>query len=121
AASVDAACGMAEKDGIRGHVMIDASHANSGKDPMKQPAVLADVAAQIAGGDQRVTGVMIESHLVEGRQDLGKGELTYGQSITDGCLGWEETAAELEKLAAAVKARRAAASPAKPERGLADA
>ncbi|KIC11674.1 phospho-2-dehydro-3-deoxyheptonate aldolase [Leisingera sp. ANG-M1] len=110
AASVDAACQLAEKDGIRGHVMIDASHANSSKDPMKQPAVLADVAAQISGGDSRITGVMIESHLVAGRQDLGTGALTYGQSITDGCLGWEDTVAELEKLAEAVTARRAAAA-----------
>ncbi|NVK16895.1 MAG: 3-deoxy-7-phosphoheptulonate synthase, partial [Rhodobacteraceae bacterium] len=117
AASVDAACKLAEKDGIRGHVMIDASHANSGKDPMRQPAVLRDVAAQVAGGDSRITGVMVESHLVAGRQDLGKGALTYGQSITDGCLGWEDTVAELEHLAEAVAKRRAAA----PQAELAEA
>lgn len=105
--SVHAACQKAEQDGIRGHVMIDASHANSDKDPAKQPLVLADVSTQLRAGEQRITGVMIESHLVPGRQDLGKGELTYGQSVTDGCIGWEDTVAELRKLAEAVKLRRA--------------
>ena len=107
--SVDATCRMAEKDGIRGHVMIDASHANSGKDPEKQPDVLADVGGQIAAGDSRITGVMIESHLVGGRQDLGP-DMTYGQSITDGCLAWDATEVELRKLAQAVETRRAALS-----------
>jgi len=106
AASVDAACQKAEQDGIRGHVMIDASHANSDKDPAKQPLVLQDVGDQLRAGEQRITGVMVESHLVAGRQDLGKGDLTYGQSITDGCIGWEDTVTELRKLAEAVKARR---------------
>ncbi|WP_417714613.1 3-deoxy-7-phosphoheptulonate synthase [Pseudophaeobacter arcticus] len=110
AASVDAACQKAEQDGIRGHVMIDASHANSDKDPAKQPLVLQDVGDQLRAGEQRITGVMIESHLVAGRQDLGADPLTYGQSITDGCIGWEETVAELRKLANAVQARRAVPS-----------
>ncbi|MFW8596245.1 3-deoxy-7-phosphoheptulonate synthase [Cribrihabitans neustonicus] len=117
AGSVEAACKLAARDGIRPQVMIDASHANSGKDPLRQPQVLADVAGQIAGGDARITGVMIESHVVAGRQDLGQKPLTYGQSVTDGCLGWEDTAAELEKLAQAVKARRQRAE----RRELADA
>jgi 3-deoxy-7-phosphoheptulonate synthase len=107
AGSVDAACQKAEQDGIRGHVMIDASHANSEKDPAKQPLVLQDVGDQLRAGEQRITGVMVESHLVAGRQDLGKGDLTYGQSITDGCIGWDDTVTELHKLADAVKARRA--------------
>ncbi|WP_375699020.1 3-deoxy-7-phosphoheptulonate synthase [Pseudophaeobacter sp. TrK17] len=107
AGSVDAACRKAEQDGIRGHVMIDASHANSDKDPAKQPLVLQDVGDQLRAGEQRITGVMVESHLVAGRQDLGKGDLTYGQSITDGCIGWDDTVTELHKLADAVKARRA--------------
>jgi 3-deoxy-7-phosphoheptulonate synthase len=107
AGSVDAACQKAEQDGIRGHVMIDASHANSDKDPAKQPLVLQDVGDQLRAGEQRITGVMVESHLVAGRQDLGKGDLTYGQSITDGCIGWDDTVTELHKLANAVKARRA--------------
>jgi 3-deoxy-7-phosphoheptulonate synthase len=87
--------------------MIDASHANSDKDPAKQPLVLQDVGDQLRAGEQRITGVMVESHLVAGRQDLGKGDLTYGQSITDGCIGWDDTVTELHKLADAVKARRA--------------
>jgi 3-deoxy-7-phosphoheptulonate synthase len=107
AGSVDAACQKAEQDGIRGHVMIDASHANSDKDPAKQRLVLQDVGDQLRAGEQRITGVMVESHLVAGRQDLGKGDLTYGQSITDGCIGWDDTVTELHKLADAVKARRA--------------
>ncbi|MCG7573902.1 3-deoxy-7-phosphoheptulonate synthase [Phaeobacter sp. CNT1-3] len=107
ATSVDAACRMAEQDGIRPHVMIDASHANSGKDPMKQPMVLEDIAGQMEAGDTRITGVMIESNLVAGRQDLGDEPLTYGQSITDGCLGWDDTAFMLRRLAQAVETRRA--------------
>jgi 3-deoxy-7-phosphoheptulonate synthase len=107
AGSVDAACQKAEQDGIRGHVMIDASHANSEKDPAKQPLVLQNVGDQLRAGEQRITGVMVESHLVAGRQDLGKGDLTYGQSITDGCIGWDDTVTELHKLADAVKTRRA--------------
>lgn len=108
AGSVDAACMQAEKDGVRPQVMIDASHANSGKDPEKQPVVLADVAGQMASGDHRITGVMIESNLVGGRQDLVPGQLTYGQSITDGCIGWDDTVRQLERLAEAVTARREA-------------
>lgn len=110
--SVDAACRKAEMDGVRGHVMIDASHANSGKDPAEQPSVLADVGRQMSAGDTRITGVMIESNLVHGRQDLPKdgdlSTLTYGQSITDGCIGWEETTVVLRELAQAVVKRREA-------------
>ncbi len=108
--SVDAVCRKAQQDGIRPQVMIDASHANSGKDPMKQPMVLEDVAGQVAAGDGRITGVMIESHLVAGRQDLGAAPLVYGQSITDGCLGWDDTAQVLQQLAQAVERRRAAST-----------
>ena len=112
--SVDKACRTAEKDGIRGQVMIDASHANSGKDPEKQPEVLADVAGQIAVGDGRITGIMIESHIVAGRQDLPKdgdlSKLTYGQSVTDGCIGWDDTVVQLRKLAEAVDTRRTASA-----------
>ncbi len=89
--------------------MIDLSHDNSGKDPERQPVVAAAVAAQIAAGNRAVVGVMLESFLVAGRQDLGgPGELVYGQSITDGCIGWETTVAVLDELAAAVRARRQA-------------
>ncbi len=106
AESVDAACAMLEGAGLRPCVMIDASHANSGKKPENQPKVVDAIAAQIEGGDTRIVGVMVESHLVAGRQDLGKGPLTYGQSITDGCIGWETSVEVLERLAEAVRARR---------------
>ncbi|HEV2514679.1 MAG TPA: 3-deoxy-7-phosphoheptulonate synthase [Devosia sp.] len=107
AGSVDAACKEAEKSGIRPAVMIDASHANSSKKPENQPMVLAEVGAQIAAGDQRIIGVMAESNLVAGRQDLVPGkELVYGQSITDGCIDWDSTLEVLEKLAEAVEERR---------------
>jgi 3-deoxy-7-phosphoheptulonate synthase len=87
--------------------MIDASHANSSKNPENQVAVAADVARQVAGGDARIMGVMVESHLVAGRQDLLPGRpLTYGQSITDGCLGWEASVQVLDGLAEAVRQRR---------------
>lgn len=104
--SVDMACVMATRDSVRPQVMIDASHANSDKNPAKQPLVLADIGAQVANGDHRITGVMVESHLVAGRQELGDGPLTYGQSITDGCMGWEETVVALRDLAAQVSERR---------------
>ena len=107
AQSVDAACKEAEKSGIRPAVMIDASHANSSKKPENQPMVLAEVGAQIAAGDRRIIGVMAESNLVAGRQDLVPGkELVYGQSITDGCIDWDSTVEVLEKLAEAVEERR---------------
>ncbi|MEQ8248250.1 MAG: 3-deoxy-7-phosphoheptulonate synthase [Alphaproteobacteria bacterium] len=107
AASVAAACAVAEKSGVTPMLMIDASHANSGKNPDNQPAVIDDIAAQVAGGDRRIVGVMIESHLVGGRQDQKPGQaLVYGQSITDGCLDWDRTAACLEVLADAVTSRR---------------
>ncbi|MCC6622914.1 MAG: 3-deoxy-7-phosphoheptulonate synthase [Deltaproteobacteria bacterium] len=89
-------------------VMVDASHGNSGKDPRRQPEVVRDIAERIAAGATDVFGVMLESHLVGGRQDLAPGrDLTYGQSITDACLAWDETTPVLERLADAVRARRA--------------
>jgi len=91
--------------------MIDASHGNSQKKPENQVPVLRDVGEQVAAGDLRIFGVMVESHLVAGRQDLVPGrELTYGQSITDGCIGWEKTVGCLEQLATAVRDRRLAAA-----------
>jgi 3-deoxy-7-phosphoheptulonate synthase len=107
AASVEAAATEATKSGLRPALMIDASHANSSKKPENQPAVLADIGTQIAGGDARIIGVMIESNLVAGRQELEPGKpLTYGRSITDGCIGWDTTVEALEKLAEAVATRR---------------
>lgn len=107
AASVQAASEVLERNGLPPRLMVDASHANSSKKPENQPAVIEDIAAQLEAGQRRIMGVMVESHLVAGRQDLVEGQpLTYGQSITDGCLGWEASVAVLERLAAAVRARR---------------
>ncbi len=87
--------------------MIDFSHANSGKQFKRQLEVARDVAAQLAAGDDRIFGVMIESHLKEGRQDLTPGKpLEYGVSVADACSGWDETLVALDILANAVKARR---------------
>lgn len=97
AASVAAAVGQLEKAGLPARIVVDCSHANSGKNPANQPAVLADVVAQRVVGQSALVGAMLESHLVAGRQDPGDdlSTLTYGKSITDGCLGWEETEAAL--------------------------
>jgi len=107
AASVDAAARELAATGVPARLMIDFSHANSSKNPQKQVDVGHDVGRQIAGGEDRIFGVMVESHLKAGRQDLVPGkELVYGQSITDGCLGWEDSRALLEHLAEAVRKRR---------------
>ncbi len=107
AASVQAAGAALHKAGLAARLMIDASHANSGKNPENQPKVVADIAAQIAEGESRIVGAMIESHLVGGRQELIAGQpLVYGQSITDGCIDWESSVRVLEQLAEAVRARR---------------
>ncbi|NDI86940.1 3-deoxy-7-phosphoheptulonate synthase AroG [Undibacterium crateris] len=107
AVSVDAACKDIANAGLASRLMIDASHANSSKNPANQIPVCADIAGQIAAGDTRIVGVMVESHLVAGRQDLVPGkELVYGQSVTDGCIDWESSIQVLEGLAAAVKQRR---------------
>ncbi|MGY4479030.1 3-deoxy-7-phosphoheptulonate synthase [Bradyrhizobium sp. USDA 3364] len=107
AASVDATATELGRAGVAARLMIDTSHANSSKKPEKQPAVAADIARQVAGGEQRIIGVMIESNLVAGRQDVVPGKpLTYGQSITDGCIDLATTADVLEQLADAVDARR---------------
>jgi 3-deoxy-7-phosphoheptulonate synthase len=88
-------------------LVIDASHDNSGKDPEKQFFAAGDIADQVADGNKAIVGVMLESFLVEGRQNLVPGEeLVYGQSITDACLNWEDTVQALERLASAVEARR---------------
>jgi 3-deoxy-7-phosphoheptulonate synthase len=107
AANVAAAAkGLAEA-GIPARVMIDFSHGNSSKDAQKQVDVGRDVARQITQGDTRIFGIMMESHLKPGRQDLKPGTpLQYGVSITDGCLGWEESLEVLEELADGVRSRR---------------
>ncbi|GAA0760125.1 3-deoxy-7-phosphoheptulonate synthase [Ideonella azotifigens] len=108
---VQAACEVLRKSGLREQVMIDFSHANSEKQHRRQINVGEDVAAQIAAGDHRITGVMIESHLEEGRQDLVAGQpLKTGVSITDACIGWADTEPVLRTLTRAVAARRARAA-----------
>ena len=105
--SIEAAAAELARAGVSQRIMVDASHANSSKKPENQPKVVADIARQVSDGEQRIVGVMIESNLVAGRQDVVPGKpLTYGQSITDGCIDWETTVSALEQLADAVAARR---------------
>jgi 3-deoxy-7-phosphoheptulonate synthase len=107
AEDVASATAVLTKAGLRPQVMIDCSHGNSRKDPGRQPQVAHEIATQLAGGTRAVVGVMVESHLVGGRQEPAPGKpLTYGQSITDACLAWDETVPLLEELAGAVRSRR---------------
>ena len=109
AADVDAACALLKDAGLREQVMIDLSHANSSKQHARQIVVAEDVAVQVAAGDARIMGVMIESHLHEGRQDIVPGQaLKPGVSVTDACISFEQTVPVLDGLAAAVRARRVA-------------
>lgn len=104
---VQAAAESLAKVGLHQHIMVDASHANSHKDYTRQPLVIEDVCQQIEAGDKRLFGVMIESNLVEGRQDLVAGRnLVYGQSITDGCVNWDSSVSLIERLAKAAQVRR---------------
>jgi 3-deoxy-7-phosphoheptulonate synthase len=104
---VDTACTLLRGAGLPERLMIDCSHANSRKDPLRQADVARDIAARLAAGERRIAGVMIESHLHEGRQDLVPGQpLRWGVSITDACLGWEQTEPVLRQLAGAVALRR---------------
>ena len=105
AADVDSALALLRKAGLPERLVIDCSHGNSGKDHRRQPGVVDDVAAQVAGGQHGISGVMLESFLVPGRQELG-GELTYGQSVTDACMGWQPTVDVLDRLASAAHSRR---------------
>ncbi len=106
AASVDDASAMMEKSGLTPNIMLDFSHANSRKKFARQRYVCRDVCSQISDGDYRIMGVMIESNLVEGRQDqMPDRELIYGQSITDPCIGWDDTVEMLSELDVAVAER----------------
>jgi 3-deoxy-7-phosphoheptulonate synthase len=112
AASVQAACDDLLKAGLPATLMVDCSHANSSKQHQKQLDVARDIAAQMAGGSRQVFGVMVESHLTAGAQKFSPGKdsvsaLAYGQSITDACLGWEDSQRTLQLLSQAVAARRA--------------
>ena len=107
AASVDAASNALAAAGVCNKVMVDFSHGNSRKQHRLQIEVAKDVAGQLAAGDDRIMGVMVESHLKEGRQDLVPGkELEYGKSITDACIGWEDSVEVLDILAEGVRQRR---------------
>ena len=107
AASVGKAAELLHKAGLRASALVDCSHGNSSKDYKRQPEVAGDIARQVAGGSSAVFGVMIESNLEEGRQDLkDPAALRYGQSITDACIGWDATLPVLSELAAAVRQRR---------------
>jgi 3-deoxy-7-phosphoheptulonate synthase len=104
--SVTTATKLLEHAGLRSSVMVDCSHANSRKSPERQGQVAHSVAERVASGNRTVFGVMLESFLVEGRQDWKPGQLAYGQSITDACMGWERTVAVLEELGEAVRGGR---------------
>ena len=107
AASVAAACDELARNGLAARLMIDASHGNSSKQHERQVAVADAIGIQLEAGERRIVGVMVESNLVGGRQDLVPGkDLTRGQSITDACLGWEESVRLLDRLAEAVRRRR---------------
>jgi 3-deoxy-7-phosphoheptulonate synthase len=105
--SVDAACAALTRAGLPEQVMIDCSHANCSKQHQRQVNVAQDIGHQVAGGDTRIIGAMVESHLVEGRQEIGPRErMTYGQSVTDPCLHWDDTVTLLRGLSEAVQQRR---------------
>ena len=105
--SINQAAAQLEQAKLPVRIMIDFSHANSSKKHKNQMTVSTDVARQVTAGDSRIFGVMVESHLCEGRQDVVAGKpLTYGQSITDACISWEDTETLLEELATAAKTRR---------------
>jgi 3-deoxy-7-phosphoheptulonate synthase len=106
-ASVDAAASEIAKAGLAARLMVDFSHGNSRKQYKLQMEVSDSVAAQLTAGEERIVGVMVESHLVEGRQDISPDTpLTYGQSVTDACINWDDSLKVLDQLAAAVRARR---------------
>ncbi len=106
---VQAALAALERARLPRRLMIDTSHGNSGKDHARQPIVAHEIAEQVAGGERGIIGILLESFLVDGRQDLvDRDSLVYGQSITDACMGWEMTGPVLHELAAAVRSRREA-------------
>lgn len=105
-AEVRAAAALLERGGLLPRIMVDCSHANSGKDPARQPLVAAALAAQMAEGERVISGVMLESNLLGGSQDYEVAPLVRGRSITDACLAWDETEPLFERLATAVRTRR---------------
>jgi 3-deoxy-7-phosphoheptulonate synthase len=114
-ASVQSALKALRDGGLPERLVIDASHGNSERDHHRQPTVVREIAAQIAAGERGISGVMVESFLVAGRQELtDPTRLVYGQSITDACIGWDETLIALEVLAAAARERRGASEGQRP-------
>jgi 3-deoxy-7-phosphoheptulonate synthase len=114
-ASVRGALDALRDAGLAERLIVDASHGNSERDHQRQPVVAADIAAQVAAGEIGITGVMVESFLVAGRQELtDPSRLVYGQSVTDACIGWEDTIAVLARLASAARERRARAGSQRP-------
>jgi 3-deoxy-7-phosphoheptulonate synthase len=112
---IEAVCATLERLGAAPRLMVDCSHGNSQRDHNRQMEVAADLARQIAGGSRRIFGVMLESHLVAGRQDHHAGvPLVYGQSITDACVGLDQTESMLDALATAVRQRRGTTSKTEP-------
>jgi 3-deoxy-7-phosphoheptulonate synthase len=109
-ADIRSAAALLSKNGLPPHVMVDCSHANSGRDAERQPAIASEIAARIAGGDRAVSAVMIESNLLGGSQDYRAIPLVRGKSVTDPCLSWEKTLPVIARLADAVSARRKAGS-----------
>jgi 3-deoxy-7-phosphoheptulonate synthase len=112
AAAVTRVTTALQRASLTPRLMIDCSHGNSGKDPLRQPAVARDIGLQMRSGSRAVAGIMLESHLVAGRQDLPRAggdlsSLAYGQSITDACLGWEDTESLLTEMAEHVRTARA--------------
>jgi len=111
AESIKNAAEQLEKNGLRAQLMVDCSHANSNKDYRRQVDVCNNLVDQISNGETRIIGIMLESHLVEGRQDVIEGQkLKYGQSVTDACISWETTEGLLKKLAESVRVRRKVSS-----------
>ena len=109
AEGIEAALELLRAAGLPERLVVDASHDNSGKDPVRQVAAAEEIGAQVAAGNGAIAGVMLESFLVEGRQDLEGGEpLVYGQSITDACIDWEATVSLLDTLAESARSRREA-------------
>ncbi|WP_018232414.1 3-deoxy-7-phosphoheptulonate synthase AroG [Thioalkalivibrio thiocyanodenitrificans] len=109
APSIERAAVQLKAAGLPPSLMVDCSHANSRKEPSRQVDVARSLGEQLAAGDRRIIGTMLESHLVGGRQDVSDDrDLTYGQSITDACMGWDDTEKVLNELATAVRARREA-------------
>jgi 3-deoxy-7-phosphoheptulonate synthase len=103
---VRAAATLLQRSELPPFLLVDCSHGNSGKDAGRQPAVAADLAAQIAAGERTLCGVMLESNLIDGAQDYRTRPLVYGRSVTDACLAWEQTLPVLAQLAVAVRTRR---------------